>query len=60
MLLLVTGARVKVLPGLGLGSKQEVVHWIDAKIGHVAGDGARTGWGWDPGLDLVLVQVWGC
>lgn len=32
--------------------------WLTvAKVGPGADDGARTGWGWDQGLDLELVQV---
>lgn len=43
----------------GLGSTQYLVVLNSAKIGHGTGNGVRTGWGWDQGLESGLVQVWG-
>lgn len=44
---------------LRLGSKQELVTLIPAKVGHGAGDAGMTGWVWDQGLDWGLVRVGG-
>lgn len=38
---------------------QYFVTLYDAKVARGTGDGAWTGWGWDQGLDLGLVQVCG-
>lgn len=44
---------------LRLGSKQELVTLIDAKVDRGAGDAGMTGGVWDQGLDLGLVRVGG-